>query len=348
MKVKQRYIIWGVVFVCSIILTIIEYNAKRPKPLKEEVVGYVASEFSSVNLDIEDNVNHSSLKKKYSLKISNHKDKNSKFVITTDFDEISSSDYEVLGKTPLLVVLKQNEKNIKQYEKKGLLKCSEKIQMDEDDKVEINFKKLMDAVIAHKNWSEFGGNKKEIKIFYPDLTTVDGNLFKQFLLVTANDGSYPTDEKERKDAQEYVEKFLEQPNVRGVNVMKRLTGVDDIESDIYVTFENNILQLDDDEYEASLYLAYPTETVEKQVVFESISESGDEIRKIIKEGSGFMNIYRSIESWVSYDWRYRYGRREDITAYRNSENGICNKLNFKDAYNCIDIPEEFLKTLPQK
>lgn len=340
-----RYIIWGIVFLISIILTTIEYDSKKPKPEKQDITAYVSSEFKSENSDIESNITHSDLGETYSLEVSNVKKEEAQFIITTDFDEISSSNYEVLGKTPLIVVLKQDKDMINQYIKNGLLKSSDEIQMDKNDKVEIDFKKLIDAVLENKNWSEFGGENKEIKIFYPELTTVEGKLFKHFLLITANGGSYPTQEKDMETSQKYVEEFLEQSNVQAVNVLNRLTGVDDFGTDIYVTFENNVMQLDDDEYGEKVYIGYPTETVEKQAFFESTSEIGDKIKEILAEGSGFWGFYSSIIELICKNHRYRYEGKNNISEYRKSSiYGMHDHVNFKDAYNCIDIPEEFLKT----
>ena len=198
MKRKVRYVVWGVVLAVSVVLTMIEQKANEPKPLKQEIEGYVSSEFETQNENIETNINHSQISKKYTLKVSNQRTDASCFIITTDFEEfVSSDDYETMGQTPLIAVFKKEKSTIKKYIENGLLNCSGKLKMDEEDKIEINFKKVMDAVINGKTWSEFGGKREPIKIFYPNLNTVEGKLFRHFLLITANDGIYPSEESER-------------------------------------------------------------------------------------------------------------------------------------------------------
>ncbi len=66
-----------------------------------------------------------------------------------------------------------------------------------------------EVFIWQKKWKTFGLNDKEIKIYYPELTTFEGKLFYQFLLITANDGDYPKEETQLESSQEYVESFLE-------------------------------------------------------------------------------------------------------------------------------------------
>ena len=333
MNASRRIKIWAMVFVISILFTVKEYNDNKPKPEKQPITAYVSAEFSVENADIEDNFNHSDLGETYSLKVSNTASEKNHFRITTNVDDISSVNYEVIGESPLIVIMKQDKENIKQFTKSGLLMCPDGIEMDKNDKVEINFQKLMDAVINKKNWSEFGGENKEIKVFYPELTTIEGERFKEFLFITANGGLYPTKKEEIESCQKYIDKFLAQSNVHGVNVMNRLTGVNDISTDIYITFENNVLQLDtENDYEEIIYVTYPTETVVKQVFFESVTEIGEQVMEILDESNGFLGIHSSIEYLICSKHRYRYGNG------KVSENGIGGYVNFKDSYNSIEIP----------
>lgn len=342
MKIKVRYIVWGVVLAISIVLTLMEQEANAPKPLKQVIEGYISPEFEVENEDAEGNINHSELGKKYTLKVSNRKPDASCFTITTDVEELVSDDYQVIGQTPLIVVMKKEEDRIKKYIKNGLLNCSGELEMEKNDKIEINFQEVMEAVINDKTWSQFGGKNEPIKIFYPKLTTVEGRIFQQFLLITANDGIYPTQE-ERAVCEKQVKQFLEKSNVQGVDVTKRLTGVDDLKNDLYITFENNVLQVEGDEYEENFYISYPTETVEKQVYFQSTAEAGKEIQKVLAKNSGPFGCYSNLNFLVCYVSRYRYEGRSNIKEYRNHVNGIHDKVNFKDAYNVIDIPIDFLK-----
>lgn len=338
MKIGKRILIWLMVLIISMLLTIRENNQNKPK---QDVKLYVSSEFSGANEKVEEVIND--FNSSYSAKVFNKKNKEISATVTTEFSEISSNNYEVLGKTPLVVIMKPKEKLINAYKENGLLKSSKKIKMNDDDEIEINFKKLMDAVIKNESWSKFGGKDKEIRIFYPELTTTEGKLFKHFLLITANKGFYPTEKEQMEASQEYVEKFLAQPNVHPVNVINRLTGVNDIGTDIYITFENNALQLDSDKYGDEIYVTYPTETVVKQVFFESNSKIGEDIQKELKTNTGIMGGRGSLEDAICGGFAYRYENRKDIQTYRNARLQICYNVNFKDAYNYVEIPEQFLK-----
>lgn len=337
MKTGKRIFIWIIVLTMSIFGAVTENHKSKPV---QETTAYISSEFKENYDEIEKSFNKHKLG--YSLKVSDKKNGDDSFVITTDIDEISSEDYEVIGETPLIVVLKQNKKLLKSYNEKGLLACSGKMKIDEDDEVEIQFKKIMEAVLKNEKWIKFGGKDKEIKVFYPEPSTVEGKLFKHFLLITANDGSYPTTQEQMQKAQEQVEEFLANPNVQAVNIMNRLAGVNDIGSDLYVTFENDVMQLDKDKYKDKLYITYPRETVVKQIFFESKSEIGDKTQKILGEDPTILSLsmeYRICEEYT----KYRYERRKNIKEYRGSGGvGIWDKVNFKDNYNYIEIPRNQL------
>lgn len=326
MKTGKRILIWLIVFIVSIVFTIKENN--RNKPL-QQTTAYISSEFKENNEEIEKNFNAQMTG--YSLKVSNKKGREDSFIITTDSDEISSNNYEVMGKAPLIVIMKKDEKRVNNYIENGLLTSSEKIKMNRKDKIEINFKKLMNAVKENEKWNQLIG--KESKIFYPELTTTEGKLFKEFLLITANDGSYPTTQEEKETSQKQVEEFLESPHVQEVNVVTRLTGVNDIAGDIYITFENNAMQL----IREDIYVAYPKETVIKEVFFESNSEVGDKMQKKLGQRD-FWGTYYSIEDLICQNSRYRYEGREDIQVYRENNDGNFDRVNFKDFYNYVEIP----------
>ncbi len=337
MKTGKRIFVWMIVLAISVVFTMKEEDKSKPI---QKTTAYVSSDFKESYGGIEESFNEHELG--YSLQVSNKRMAGDSFVITTDINEVSSKDYEVMGKTPLLVVMKRKGDMLKSYKENGLL--SGKMKIDEDDEVEINFKKIMEAVLKNEKWSKFGGKDKEIKVFYPEPDTVEGKLFKHFLLITANNGSYPTTQEEVQAAQELVDQFLANPNVKAVNVMNRLTGVNDIGSDIYVTFENNIMQLDEDEYEDEFYVSYPKETVVKEIFFESKSEIGDKTQKILGEDPGFFSNSIACEICKS-NTKYRYEARKDIEEYRDhAENGIWNSINFKNAYNAIEIPENALRS----
>lgn len=327
MKKNKRIIIWAIVLCISAVGTLMEDEANKPK---KEVTAYVCEVFKEQNDAIEKHFRKSSLGREYSLKVSNKQNvKDPQFIITEDFSEISSTNYEVIGKSPLIVVMKKNKKNIKKIVATKKLLAVEKAFVSQD-RAEIRFKRLMEAVIKDKSWEIFGIENKKIKIYYPELTSLEGKLFYQFLLITANDGSYPKEEDELKTSQEYVEEFLEKANVKGVDVMTRLTGVNDIENDIYVTFENNALQLDSNDYSDKIYIAYPTETIEKRIYFQSNTQIGNEMFDKIGDG-GFS--YLSIEDLIK-NKGYR------IKNAKHGDDSIYGTVNFKESYNPVEISEE--------
>ena len=113
-----------------------------------------------------------------------------------DEDKIISTSY-----TPLIICMK-NSKNLQKYQKSGLLISSNDIDNSVQDAITIDFKKLIDAVINGDNWSVFGGEDNDFKIIVPEEDSVEGKIFYNFLLVTINNGNYPSNKEDLYSAKE--------------------------------------------------------------------------------------------------------------------------------------------------
>lgn len=195
--------------------------------------------------------------------------KNSDFIFTTDFSSIDSTkDYSVEGYSPLVVCFKDT-KNLNNYlkttTKKGFLTCnnSSKIKNNITDNITCDFNRIIDVVVNGEDWSDLGGEDKKITIYCPDINTVDGNLFYKFLLITINNGKYPTDNLVQ--VEEKANTFLNSSNVVQTNVVSKIEklGTSVQENDIYILFESDLLVAAGSN--PDICITYPQLTVIKEI-----------------------------------------------------------------------------------
>ena len=104
MKTGKRIFIWILVLAISVVFAMKENDKSKPI---QKTTAYISSEFKESYEGTEKSFNKHELG--YSLEVSNKKTAGDSFIITTDINEISSRDYEVMGKTPLIVVMKQKK-----------------------------------------------------------------------------------------------------------------------------------------------------------------------------------------------------------------------------------------------
>lgn len=207
------------------------------------------------------------LKRYYTFTYSDNA-KKADVIITSDFSKINSSNkYEIVGHSPLIFVMKQSPE-LNKYSitesKKGWLISKEDIKGTKKDVISCDFSRIVDVIASGGNWSDLGGPNKEIKLYCPKLDTVDGQLFKSFLLLTLNEGRPEPDET----VVEKVDAFFNSLNVHQVTTNHIPEEMPDDE--IYVMFEKDVireLKKYSDAIEVSLI--YPEVTIEKLVYFQA-------------------------------------------------------------------------------
>jgi len=212
--------------------------------------------------NIEKSVKKSSIGETHRVEFVGSKDE-AELVFT---DNILSSDteYEKIGWSPLVIAFDIDKKKVKSYEKEGY------ITEDNNDTYTIKFDKIIDETLEG-NWKE--------KIYYPNLDTVEGKLFYDFLLININGGAYPKDEEKKQECISKANKFLECDSLIQADTKKRLEAKRKVEGEIYVIFENDISQLAfADEY-SEYGVAYPGDTVIKEWYWKCKSENAEKTRE---------------------------------------------------------------------
>lgn len=231
--------------------------------------------------------------------------KNSDFTFTSDIQMIDTSrDYSIEGYSPLVICLKDT-KNLNNYlkttTKEGFLTCDDnKIKNNGQDVINCDFLRIIEAVLNKEDWSNLGGEDKKITVYCPEPDTISGKLFYEFLLITINNGKYPTDNLEQ--VKEKADLFLNSENTIQADVCSKMSKLGYVleEEDIYILFESDLLN---ETHNASISVAYPEITVIKELYLQyNNSDLQDSISKCFDSTSMYSSY---LYSDIYYDHYYR-------------------------------------------
>lgn len=289
-------------------------------PNRTEVKVYVEPEFQEA---FEEEASLKGFQKNYVFKYCKASEINqAELVITSNKDEANTSkDYKRINYSPLIFVMKSSKQTLDgmRNEQTGWLISENKIKGNEEDHINCNFLKLVDAVIAGENWASLGGPDKPIKIYCPDLKSEYGQLFQQFLEKIMTNG----EEENDKNVKSRIDAFFKSPAVHQVKIEKFAESIS--EDELYVVLECDILkQLAASSDLYAISLIYPETTVIREVFFNC---TNPKLEKILTRtdfsGGGIEsqiadeNLYRRNEDGnvARYTILYSYNIQEGIKTF---------------------------------
>lgn len=333
----KRIIAWIIVLAILGFFTYREYEKSiAPKP--EEIVKGTLNIYTDID-GYEKTIKketRSEVTDKYNLNFLEDSDiKMADILLTDDVTNLKpDKEYKTIAYSPMVVMMRCDD-SLKEYRKSGLL--IRENEEDEDDKengASINFKKIMDAVIKNETWSCFGGEDKPIKVYCPQKGTADANLFYQFLLITANNGVYPTTQAQKETCEQMANRFLGSPMVEEVDIVSRVIKVQDIGCDIYVMAEADYWKAYDSVKDNDLisFIAYPTETVIKEIYYQT---NGTDAAKAFDEE---FEKEKFLSAKLSYQLTGSRYRNIDSPGARDKRDKDYERIA-KEAFNYIEIPK---------
>ncbi len=255
-------------------------------------------------------------------------------VFTSDIDLIDTKqNYSVEAYSPLVICFKDtNDLNssLKSKTKQGFLTCKDtKIRNTTSDAVNCDFKRVINAVLNGQDWSDLGGTDQKITIYCPTSDTVEGKLFYAFLIITINDGKYPTSNVG--EIKEMADKFLASPNVIQTDVASKIDKLgSSLEyGDMYILFESSLLA-SADSY-ADICVTYPEVTVVKQLYLQYRNTEIEEGVSKQFDKSGLLDY--SLSAGLYYDKFYR--TKNNTSVYY--PNGTEKYFNTQYGFNNYDL-----------
>lgn len=259
---KGRIIFWIVALVlCTFVIIFCKREENKiPEEEKTPLNVYCLEMFQP---QIKNIIEKSSIGDTHRVVFSDKKD-DAEFILT-DKVLASDSNYEKVGWSPLIVAFDERKEKKKAYKKEGYL-------IEEDSCYTIKFDKIIKDTISGK-WKD--------KIYCPKLDTIEGEIFFDFLLININEGRYPINAVEMKEATEKANEFLNCNNVVPVNAVERLTNKKDVQDELYIIFENNIYDMSSSEYDFEI--SYPSNTACYEIYCMYQGEKEKELRKIMEK-----------------------------------------------------------------
>ncbi len=256
---------------------------------------------------------------------------NADLVFTSDINSIDTKqNYSVEAYSPLVICLKNtNDLNssLKSKTKQGFLTCKDtKIRNRTSDEVTCDFKKVINAVLNGQDWSNLGGTDQKITIYCPTSDTVEGRLFYEFLLITINDGKYPTSNMD--EVKEMADRFLAYPNVIQTDVASKIDKLGSCleYGDMYILFESSLLASADSS--ADICVTYPEVTVVKQLYLQYRNSEIEEGVSEQLDKSGLFDY--NLSGSLYYNNFYRMNNMNSVfypqyeEKYFNTQNGFNN------------------------
>ena len=253
--------------------------------------------------------------------------KSSDIIFSSDISLIDTNkNYSVEAYSPFVVCMK-NSSNLnnclKSTTKSGFLVCngSKKIHNNSNDDISCDFLCIINAVIEGKDWSDLGGEDKKITVYCPSENTIDSELFYDFLLITINDGKYPTDNIE--EIKQKADAFLNSSNIVRTDVASKISKLDNSleEYDIFCLFESDLLAVARNNNNISIF--YPLVTVSKHIYLQYNNTNLLEV----------FNSYLSTDLY--YDYYYRNSKYPDWNTYKTNYADLV--LNVKDGFNEYEL-----------
>ena len=306
---KGRIIFWTIsLVICAIIIiwvkkeeSVIPYEEREPT--KVYCIDEVKEEIKKI---IED----SNFGDTHRVIFTDNKDE-AEFVLT---DRVTSKDdgYERLAWSPLIVAFDNTTKNKeKSYIKDGYL-----IEAENTYTYTIDFQKVIEATLEGK-WTD--------KIYCPKVTTREGEIFFDFLLININSGKYPQNSEELEKCTEVANKFLSSKLVLQCDSKEKLKNKTVLENEICIIFEKDIYNMSSDSYDFEI--SYPTDTVLYEIYYCYKGSNEKELQSIMNKV--FFSDYSKLEEVIRYDMSCRFEKCTTVSTsyYRVS-----------DGFSYVEIP----------
>lgn len=244
--------------------------------------------------------------------------------ISVEYGKENDEKYTCFAFSPFVVAYNTSDSRFKDFKKSEIVTPSEY----NDKFYEINLLKVIDEVIADGDWEALGVKELDkIRLFYPAETTNYWHDFYSFMLVTVNNGTYPSTELEMKKAVEYVERFINSSYTEAVeNFEERIMRTDGFsENCIYIIPEKTVKQISNDKSE-KVRLIFPLQTT--NFCYYAIGKT-ENAQKVVE----CLNTSDSVSAKLVY-LCYRNFNTFELGDQYNSV------YDERDVYNVIDVPKE--------
>lgn len=305
---KLRILIWSIALVVAVIMLIIS-NATYENPNKttifvkapETMVSAFERAFDKLKLD-----------KDYIIEAVTD-EKMANFVVR----EGITQEGDLIAYSPFVAVFNPLEEYYKQLSEEEILVKS----ATDGDYNDLDFLKVVNMAIEGKDC--------RFKIYYPSKDSDSWEEFYSFMLLTVNDGYYPTEATELEESKSKVEKFLSTKYAEPFNnnTLQRSNGIP--KDSIYIMAYSDLVRVYKQTGGFNCRIIYPMTTV-----YHSYYATYDELGKIIYDclGTPIENLSISTKG-IGYSYLREYGYNTRNSMY------VCSVgTGPRQYFNAVEIP----------
>jgi len=266
------------------------------------------------------------LDKKYELKFTNSESVN--FSVTTK----KSNTNELIAYSPIVAVFNPDEELYETYIKQGIFVPSE----TEKDAYDFDFQKVMKDIINNPN--------STYKVYYPDSSFGDWNVFYTFLLYTANGECYPSEGTNMAQTKELVDVFLNSKNTEsiGTEALDKISGYS--KSSVYFMSLADLGYICE-QRDIPCRVMYP-KTIVSYNYYANFDEVGKKLYDMLDDEC--FNIFAVYNSNVGYNNLRGYGNYyiaqsspEDVSIYYYNRDIRKNQMiKLRTNFNAVEVPEQ--------
>lgn len=318
---KLRIKLWALAVVIALILAQCDRIQNTPEVELETINVNVPVAMQSA---FEQTLADTELNEKYEIHFTN---KEANFTVTTQKSDSS----EVIAYSPVVAVFNEDEELYQSYIEKEIFVPSE----TEPEAYDFDFQKIMKDIIENP--------KSEYKVYYPDNSVCDWNVFYAFLLYSANDGCYPSEGTNMEETKERVEAFLESKNTEAISreSLNKIQGF--AKNSVYFISLADVGYIYENE-RVPCRIMYP-----KTVIYCHYYASFDEIGKILfdslgeKTSGGFLGTtkeytgYYNLNAYGNYFVRHY---RASVSISYSSGRYTYYLPGLRENFNAVEVPQE--------
>lgn len=319
---KSRIKIWALLTVIALFFVQCgkSQTAKNvePEQISANVPLAMQSSFERTLADTE-------LDEKYEIKFTS---KEANFTITTQKSDIN----EFIAYSPVVAVFNEDEELYQTYIEDEIFVPSD----TEPEAYDFDFKKIMKDII--------GNSDSSYKVYYPNSSICDWNVFYTFLLYTANDGCYPSEGTNMEQTKELVDAFLQSKNTEqiGRESLNKMKGFAKNSvyfmplADLGYIYENDKIRCRVMYPKTVVYCNYYADFDEiGKILFDALETDQGGILGIITENIGYYNLNVYGNYFVE-----TYGAPVSISYDKTIGRFTYNyPLEIRENFNAVEVPE---------
>ena len=314
---KMRIKLWAWAIVLALILA--WCGSCVPKDIERKQITVNAPQ--AMHTAFEETLNESKLKDEYEIKFTNSE--NANFTVTTQKTENS----ELIAYSPVVAVFNLDEEQYNSYIEQGIFVPSE----TEADAYDFDFWKIMCDIVENPD--------SIYKVYYPDSSIGDWNVFYTFLLYTANNECYPSEGANMAETKELVEAFLNSKNTEAISTdsLEKISGYS--KNSVYFMSLADLGYICEQKKVPCRVMF--TKTVVSYNYYVTFDETGEKLFDVLDDDVNYFIVVDEIKGYSNLrsTGNYFVTQLDPSVSIYQYINGDTHYLELRETYNSVEVAD---------